>query len=102
MDFEISISKFWHLVEEFQGFGPQIRLQHAEIPPGTNSEVIWSELKGFPILCPVAIQWPVSVVVFQQTAGSPARGVYIIRERSGGEITNWSIASNRPGYWSHP
>ena len=41
MDFEILISKFLPLGEGFQGFGPQIRLQHAEISPGTNSEVIW-------------------------------------------------------------
>ena len=60
------ISKFWPLGEGFQGFGPQIRLQHAEISPGTNSEVIWLELKGFPKFCPVAFQWPVcSTAVLQ-------------------------------------
>ena len=48
------LSKFWPLGEGFQGFGPQIRLQHAEISPGTNFEVIWLELKGFPKFCPVA------------------------------------------------
>ena len=46
MDFKILISNFWPLGEGFRGFGPQIRLQHAEISPGTNSEVIWLELKG--------------------------------------------------------
>ena len=34
MAFWISISKFWPLGEGFRGFGPQIRLQHAEISPG--------------------------------------------------------------------
>ena len=63
MDFKILISNFWPLGEGFQGFGPQIRLQHAEISPGTNSEVIWLELKGFPKFCPVAIQWPVFNIV---------------------------------------
>ena len=48
MDFLILISKFWPLGEGFRGFGPQIRLQHAEISPGTKSEVIWLKLKGFP------------------------------------------------------
>ena len=57
------ISRFWPLGEGFQGFGPQIRLQHAEISPGTNSEVIWLELKGFPKFCPVAFQWPVDIFV---------------------------------------
>ena len=49
MELKIIISKFQPLGEGFQGFGPQIRLQHAEISPGTNSEVIWLELKLFPI-----------------------------------------------------
>ena len=44
-DFKISISNFWPLGEGFRGFGPQIRLQHAEISRETNSEVIWLELK---------------------------------------------------------
>ena len=55
---KILISKSWPLGEGFQGFGHQIRLQHAEISPGTNSEVSWLELKGFSEFCPVAIQWP--------------------------------------------
>ena len=55
---DLLISEFWHLGEGFRGFGPQIRLQHAEISPGTNSEVIGLELKGFPKICLVAIQWP--------------------------------------------
>ena len=45
---KILISKFWSLGEGFRGFGPQIRRWHAEISPGTNSEPIWLELKGFP------------------------------------------------------
>ena len=47
LKFKILISKFWPLGQGFRGFGPQIRLQHAEISPGTNSEVIWLELKVF-------------------------------------------------------
>ncbi len=72
MDFKILISKFWPLGEGFQGFGPQIRLQHAEISPGTNSEVIWLELKGLPKFCPVAIQWPGNCLEgILRTAASP-------------------------------
>ena len=59
MDFKILISKFWPLGEGFRGFGPQIRLQHAEISPGTNSEVIWLELNGFPNFSPVG-SYPVA------------------------------------------
>ena len=58
IDFEMLISTFWPLGEGLRGFGHQIRLQHAEISPGTNSEVIWLELMGFPKFWPVAIQWP--------------------------------------------
>ena len=58
MDSEILISKFWPLGEGFRGFGPQIRLQHAEISPGTNSEVSWLEMMAFLKFCPLAFQWP--------------------------------------------
>ena len=44
--FKTLISKFWPLGEGFQGFGPLIRLQHAEISPGTTSEAIWLELRS--------------------------------------------------------
>ena len=54
------ISNFWPLGEGFLGFRPQIRLQHAEISQGTNSEVIWLELKRFPKFGPVAFQYPES------------------------------------------
>ena len=53
------MSKFRPLGEGFRCFWPQIRLQHAEFSPGTNSEVIWLQLKGFTKWCPVAFQWPV-------------------------------------------
>ena len=56
--FLIFISNFWPLGEGFRGFGPQIRLQHAEISPGINSEVICLELNGFSEFCPVALRWP--------------------------------------------
>ena len=64
MDLKILISKFWPPGQGFQGFGPQIRLQHAEISPGTNSEVISLDLEEFPKFCPVAIQWPVGGVAY--------------------------------------
>ena len=34
--------------EGFGGLGSQVSIQHAEIPEGTNSEVISLELKRFP------------------------------------------------------
>ena len=54
MDSKISISNCLPLGEGFQGLGPQVPLQHTEISPGTNSEVIWLELKGFSKFCSVA------------------------------------------------
>ena len=44
--FSILISKCWPLGEGFQGLGPQVRLQHAEISPGTNSEAIGLDLRS--------------------------------------------------------
>ena len=52
------MSKFWPLGEGFRGVGPQVRLQHAELSPETNSEVMWLELKGFPQCRLVTFQWP--------------------------------------------
>ena len=63
------ISKFGPLGEGFQGFGPQIRLQHAEISPGTNSEVIWLEFKGFPHTARFLIYGIVDRMIFLIHAG---------------------------------
>ena len=52
------ISNFWPPGEGFQGFRPQIRLQHAKISMLTSFEVNWLQLKRFPKFCPVAFQWP--------------------------------------------
>ena len=59
IDFKILISNFWPPGEGFQGFRPQIRLQHAKISMLTSFEVNWLQLKRFPKFCPVAFQWPV-------------------------------------------
>ena len=58
IDFNILISNFWPPGEGFQGFRPQIRLQHAKISMLTSFEVIWLQSKGFPKFCPVAFQYP--------------------------------------------
>ena len=57
-DFKILISNFWPPGEGFQGFRPQIRLQHAKISMLTSFEVNWLQIKRFPKFCPVAFQWP--------------------------------------------
>ena len=59
IDFKILISNFWPPGEGFQGFRPQIRLQHAKISMLTSFEVNWLQLKRFPKFCPVAFQYPV-------------------------------------------
>ena len=63
IDFKISISNFWPPGEGFQGFRPQIRLQHAKISMLTSFEVNCLQLKRFPKFCPVAFEWPVYVGV---------------------------------------
>ena len=52
MDFLILISNFWPLGEGFRGLGPQIRLQHAEIPRVQILRSFGWELKGFPKCLP--------------------------------------------------